>query len=242
MDTCFIMQPFDGGTFDKRYDDVFAPAIRKAKLEPYRVDKDPRVSIPIQDIEAGIRESKLCFADITLDNPNVWFELGFAIASSKEVVLVCSRERTTAFPFDVQHRNIIRYSNDSSSDFEKLRKEITIRISAYLSKAETLFNVAEISKVAKFDGLEPQDVMMLAILAEDVKFLKPGVPVYSLANDMESGGFTKIATNLALRNLTQKSFVQSDVRVDYDGDEYTAVFLSEPGWNWVSENKNRFTL
>jgi hypothetical protein len=47
------MQPFDGDKFDRRYEDVFAPAIRKAGLDPYRVDQDPKVSIPIQDIETG---------------------------------------------------------------------------------------------------------------------------------------------------------------------------------------------
>lgn len=77
MATCFVMQPFDGGTFDRRYDDVFAPAIRDAELDPYRVDQDPKVSIPIQEIESGIRESQICLAEITQDNPNVWFELGY---------------------------------------------------------------------------------------------------------------------------------------------------------------------
>jgi len=99
------MQPFDGDKFDRRYVDVFEPAIRDAGLEPYRVDQDPKVSIPIQDIESGIRNSALCLAEITLDNPNVWFELGFAIASGKEVVLVCSDERTTRFPFCVFQRS-----------------------------------------------------------------------------------------------------------------------------------------
>jgi len=32
MDKCFVMQPFDGGPFDKRYDDVFYPAIKDAGL------------------------------------------------------------------------------------------------------------------------------------------------------------------------------------------------------------------
>lgn len=81
MDRCFVIQPFDGGTFDARYEDIIAPAVSAAGLEAYRVDRDPNVSIPIQDIENGIRNSRLCLADITLDNPNVWFELGFAFAS-----------------------------------------------------------------------------------------------------------------------------------------------------------------
>ncbi len=36
MDTCFVIQPFDRDKFDKRFDDVFEPAIRSAGLEPYR--------------------------------------------------------------------------------------------------------------------------------------------------------------------------------------------------------------
>ena len=153
MSTCFVMQPFDGAAFDKRYDDVFAPAIVAAGLTPYRVDQDPKVSIPIQDIENGIREAGLCLADVTLDNPNVWFELGFAIASGKEVVLVCSNERTTRFPFDIQHRTIIKYQTSSTSDFEKLKVGITTRIKAYLEKTEALSNISEISKLTKFEGL-----------------------------------------------------------------------------------------
>ena len=95
------MQPFDGGKFDKRFEEVFSPAIKAAGLDPYRVDKDPGVEIPINDIEKGIREASLCFADITTDNPNVWFELGYAISANKPVVLVCSTERTGKFPFDI---------------------------------------------------------------------------------------------------------------------------------------------
>lgn len=34
MDKCFVMQPFDGGIFDKRHEDTFAHTIRDAGLEP----------------------------------------------------------------------------------------------------------------------------------------------------------------------------------------------------------------
>ena len=54
-DRCFVIQPFDdGGPFDKRYDDVLVPAIRAAELDPYRVDRDPRVEIPIDQIETAV--------------------------------------------------------------------------------------------------------------------------------------------------------------------------------------------
>ena len=51
MDTCFVIQPFDNGRFDKRYIDTFNPAIEAAGLEAYRVDYDPSVLVPIESIE-----------------------------------------------------------------------------------------------------------------------------------------------------------------------------------------------
>src|SRR5688572_27961490 len=132
------MQPFDGGAFDKRYESIFQRAIAAAHLDAYRVDRDTGTSITIDDIERGIREADICLVEITLDNPNVWFELGYAIACRKEVVLVCSDERKTRFPFDIQHLTILRYSTESPQDYDQLGKAITAKIEAYLKKAETL--------------------------------------------------------------------------------------------------------
>jgi nucleoside 2-deoxyribosyltransferase len=123
MPTCFVIQPFDGGPFDKRYEDTLAPAIRAADIEPYRVDRDDSAEILIENIEAGIRKADVCLADISTDNPNVWFEVGFAIASRKPVVLVCSEQRKK-FPFDVQHRKIIPYMTEAKSDFETLANQV----------------------------------------------------------------------------------------------------------------------
>lgn len=242
MGTCFVMQPFDGAAFDKRYEDVFVPAIRNAGLEPYRVDQDPKVVIPIQEIEAGIRDSQICLAEITLDNPNVWFELGFAIASGKEVVLVCSDERTSRFPFDVQHRTIIKYSSTAPRDFEELEKRVTTKIKAYLQKAETLTNVSEISKLAKFEGLEQHEIMALAALAENLDHPDDYASGFQIRRDMEAGGFSKIAANLALKSLAQKNFVEQSQYRNYDGEYYTGYTMNELGWNWVLANKDKFIL
>jgi hypothetical protein len=51
MPTCFVIQPFDRNKYDKRFEDVYSPAILDAGLEPYRVDKDPSVDVPIDAIE-----------------------------------------------------------------------------------------------------------------------------------------------------------------------------------------------
>lgn len=243
MGTCFVMQPFDHGVFDQRYEDVFAPAIRAADLEPYRVDQDPKVSIPIQDIEAGIRDAAICLAEITEDNPNVWFELGYAIALTKEVVLVCSNDRTTQFPFDVQHRAIITYATGSPRDFQKLQTDITARIAAYLQKAETLSAVAQISKVTKFEGLEQHEVVCLAALAENLEHPHDAASAYQIKRDMEASGFTKVASTLALATLLKQDLLKREQIRDFQSDEvYTAYSLTEAGWNWILANKSQFVL
>jgi nucleoside 2-deoxyribosyltransferase len=242
MPTCFVMQPFDNGPFDKRYEDVFAPAIKGAGLDPYRVDQDPKVSIPIQDIEAGIRESRICLAEITEDNPNVWFELGYAIACGKEVVLICSAQRKTKFPFDIQHRTIIKYATESPSDFVELQKKITSKIEAYLQKAEVLTNASEISRLTTFEGLDQHEVVALAAITQNLDHLEGYASIYQIKRDMESSGFTAVAATLALKRLVQKKFVTQDSLQDEHGDYYTGFSLTETGWNWVLENKGKFVL
>lgn len=64
MPVCFVIQPFDFGKFDKRHADVYQPAIKAAGLEAYRVDRDPRVEVPIEAIEAGIRTAILSLSGL----------------------------------------------------------------------------------------------------------------------------------------------------------------------------------
>ena len=242
MDTCFVMQPFDGGQFDQRYEEVYAPAIKDAGLEPYRVDQDPSVSIPIQEIESGIRQARVCLAEITLDNPNVWFELGYAIACKKEVVLICADARTTRFPFDVQHRTIIKYATRSPSDFKALQGNITAKLSAYLEKSEALASVSEMSQLTvPQEGFAEHEVVALAAIAQNLAHEADHAASFQIQRDMEASGYTKIASTFALKVLTQRGYVSSAAH--FNGhDEYFAYELTQKGWDWVLANQHRFSL
>ncbi len=133
MPNCFVIQPFDSGKFDKRYEAVFKPPVEAAGLEPYRVDRDPTVEVPIEAIEEGIRNASICLADITSDNPNVWYELGFAFAAGRPVVMVCSDERTgKKYPFDIQHRAVTPYQSEAPQDFNELQAAVTERLKSLL--------------------------------------------------------------------------------------------------------------
>ena len=238
MNKCFVIQPFDQGPFDKRYDDVLVPAIKAASLDPYRVDRDPSVSIPIEDIQHGIESSRACLADITIDNPNVWFELGYAIASRRQVVLICSEERATKFPFDVQHRSIIKYSTQSSSDFESLKKSITDRLTSLLQKEGSLATIANMSSVASFRGLEQYEVATLIAVAQQ---LNGGVSANLIHDDMEKAGFTRIATVLGLRGLEGKKMLETYQESGWN-EVYMVWRVTDLGIEWLIQNKSTLKL
>ncbi len=150
---CFVIQPFDKGAYDKRYEDVIVPAIGGAGLGEYRVDRDPAARVLIEAIEVGIRDSDACIAEITTDNPNVWYELGFAIANGKPLVMICnSKERTGPFPFDVSHRPIITFAPESPRDFQALQADITSRLKALLeasAEAQTMASIQSAETIAR---------------------------------------------------------------------------------------------
>lgn len=244
MPTCFVIQPFDSGKFDKRFDDVYCPAIKAAGLEPYRVDRDPRVEVPIESIEDGIRNAAVCLADITSDNPNVWYELGFAFATGRPVVMVCSNERTsTKYPFDIHHRTIVKYKPESPSDFEELKTTLCDRIKAMLNKSEALRQIAEADQIAPTQGLSQTELMVLAILAGETALPGAFSTVHSLKEDSERSGLTAIGFSLAFRRLVSKKLILLTEEWDEHRDQtYSVTQLSDAGWNWIENNESLFAL
>jgi hypothetical protein len=242
MPTCFVIQPFDEGKFDKRYEQIFMPAITNGGLIPYRVDQDARVEIPIDAIETGIRNASVCLADITTNNPNVWYELGFAMALGKPVVMVCSTEREGKYPFDIQHRTVIHYKVDAPDDFAALQGKITAKIKALLEKAETLRQIATADPVAPVAGLSQAELTVLAALAGTVDTPDGWENTYRVKQEAEREFLTSLGFTLALRRLIQKKMVESGTDSDYNGNEFSALRVADAGWTWIDENESRFVI
>lgn len=242
MATCFVIQPFDAGRYDKLFKDVYAPAITAAGYEPYRVDQDPSVSVPIESIESGIRSAVVCLADITTDNPNVWYELGYAFATGRPVVMICAEDRQgRKFPFDIQHRSIVTYKPDSRSDFEALEAAITERVKAYVSKDERLQQLSSSEPVSPVAGLSLPEFMLVGVLAGD--FSAYGVtPIYSMRVDAERAGISGVGVNLGMRRLLAKNFVETVTLDDDHGNEYGGVKLTSVAWEWIDAHESMFVL
>ncbi len=244
MPTCFVIQPFDHAKFDKRFEDTFRPAIEEAGLDPYRVDQDPNVEIPIEAIEDGIRNAAICLADITTDNPNVWYELGYSFAAGKAVIMVCSDERKEGrYPFDIQHRTVIEYKSESSSDFEQLKIKIKERIHALMKKGDRLRQLAESDPVSPREGLSQPELAVLATLAGEAALPDSIVSIYSLKHDVERAGFTSLGFGLGFRRLLNKRFIESTQEHDEQtGEPYAATRLTQVGWDWIEAHEGMFSL
>lgn len=243
MNNCFVIQPFDKSTFDKRYTDIFEPAIINAGLKPYRVDRDPSIRIPIEEIEKKITDSKICFAEITTDNPNVWYELGFAMACSKDVVMIsCDDERKGKFPFDIQHKHIITYTTDSISDYVKLKDQITEKIKALLSSSQTIQKIYS-SPLKQTEGLEGHEVALLLILMENIVDLEDYLLFTNLKEYMAKAGYTDIATSVSVRTLSRKRMIEIQ-KLDLQdswGNDYTewSCKLTMSGEDWILNNQHK---
>lgn len=242
MPTCFVIQPFDeGGKFDKRFQDNLKPALEDAGLEAYRVDLDPSVDVPIDSIESNIRDAVICLADITTDNPNVWYELGYAFALGREVILICSSEREGKYPFDIQHRNVTSYQTDSGSDYQKLRKGVTDRAKALMKKGIAARQVMESEQLAPSDGLTHLEILVLTLLAGETAVPDTHLAIEMLKRSAEKTGLTDVAFGLACRKLIRKGLVVA--RREDDGyEEYLSATVSSDGWGWLESNESLLSM
>lgn len=240
---CFVIQPFDGGKYDKRYESIFKPAIEAAELDPYRVDKKyaPGVEIAIDAIGEGIKSCAICLADVTENNPNVCYELGFALALDKPVVMVCSSERTGKYPFDIQHRILIPYDVGSPQDFKALEGKITEKIIALLKKEAGIQKIAFAEPLPLVDGISNSEHVFLACLANGLSVPHGFSTIWSVSNDVEKAGQNQTAFNLAVRKLRAKKFIKISVRTDEE-HPYEVVEMTDIGWAWIEANVEKFVL
>jgi hypothetical protein len=101
------------------------PAVEAAGLAPHRADAERRAGSIHADIFQDLLITEFVLADLTIDNPNVWYEIGVrhALRASGVVMTYALRDR---LPFDLAGQRMIRYSLKSSvPDPETLEAERT---------------------------------------------------------------------------------------------------------------------
>lgn len=112
----FVAMPFgrkpgpDGAEvdFNRVYRELIAPAIEAAGLKPFRADEEPAGGSILADMFQELLIADLVVADLSIPNPNVWYEVGVRHAlRARGVVLVFGGKSPSAF--DLYTERKLRY-------------------------------------------------------------------------------------------------------------------------------------
>jgi len=126
----FVVMQFTSD-FNELYDEVIKPTVESFGIECVRADDFYTSGLILNDIAQSILESQLIIADITPDNPNVFYEVGFAHGMGKPVILLSEKNREK-LPFDVSAFRTLFYDN-SIGGKRKVEERLTKFITSILA-------------------------------------------------------------------------------------------------------------
>jgi len=122
----FVIMPFKADM-----NDVWIGGIKRAAetagFTPIRVDMINRSTNITDDIVASIEKCHLAIVDVTDNNPNVMFELGYTLAKGKPNIIIS--QSADFLPFDIRNIRTIVYAN-SWTGIEDLK----IRLQEFLKE------------------------------------------------------------------------------------------------------------
>lgn len=122
---CFVVMQFTD-EYNTLYSEVIKPTCESYGYTVVRADDFYSSGLIIDDITRSIRESMIVIADITPNNPNVFYEVGFAHGIGKPTILLSDRKRER-LPFDLSGFRTLFYDNTiggKGSVEERLRKHL----------------------------------------------------------------------------------------------------------------------
>lgn len=122
----FVAMPFgakEGIEFNTVYHQYIRPALESAGFEVFRADEELRAGSIHTDMFQELLLADLVVVDLSIDNPNVWYELGVrhALRARGVLQIQCKRDY---LPFDVHGQRTLRYHvKDGVPDPESLEAD-----------------------------------------------------------------------------------------------------------------------
>jgi len=119
--------PFDP-KFREVYLEVYKPVCEQNDLDCWRVDEISRPGSITRYIVEGIIDAEVVIADLTSQNPNVFYELGIAHSVGNKTVMTA--QTLNDVPFDIRSYRVLIYeqtisgSRQLSKDLDKALKEL----------------------------------------------------------------------------------------------------------------------
>ena len=124
----FVAMPYgtkDGIDFNRVYSELIQPALENAGFDVFRADEEERAGDIRSDMFQELLLADVVIADLSIDNANVWYELGVRHAlRSRGVIPIACREGP--IPFDVYTDRTLHYHvKDGAPDPQCLQSDRT---------------------------------------------------------------------------------------------------------------------
>jgi hypothetical protein len=119
----FVVMPFQEEWSRSVFDKMIRPAVEGAKLRCVRGDTPPRVGDLTQTIWSALMRAGLVVADVSVPNPNVFYEMGLTHALGKDCFIL--KQRNVTAPADIGGSHYYEYDlTNLEAGRENLQKEI----------------------------------------------------------------------------------------------------------------------
>jgi hypothetical protein len=189
---CFIIMPIttsedviedykaDDEHFIHILEHLFVPAIEIAGFDPIK----PKVTgsdIIHAEIIKCLSTAELVLCDMSILNPNVFFELGIRTALNKPVCLVVD-DKTTPIPFDTGIINFHTYSSsllpwNIKDEINDLAEHIKKSFNNNYDKLNSLWKYFGVAQTGVFKPEESTMVDKIDLLMKEVEYLKKKLPL-----------------------------------------------------------------
>jgi len=120
-----VMQYLD--EYNELFKEVIRPVCEKFKYDCIRADDYYTPTPILSDIIASINNASIIIAEITSENPNVFYEIGYSHAINKPTILLCDKNKVGKLPFDISRFRTLFYENTISG-----KTKIEANLSKYL--------------------------------------------------------------------------------------------------------------
>lgn len=128
MKKCFIVCPIgnEGTETRKRSDSLFKhvilPVCKESGFEPTRIDKENTSGSITEEIFKHLIEDELVIADLTENNPNAFYEMGYRAAINKPSIHLMTKDST--IPFDVSAIRSFSYDLSDLDSVEEVKSRL----------------------------------------------------------------------------------------------------------------------
>lgn len=135
---CFVISPIGAENSKLRkdadwlLDEIIVPVVNEfSGFFVKRADKENRPGQVDAQLINDLHEAELVIADLTGQNPNVFYEVGIRHMVMRPIIHM--RRRGTKAPFDLAHCRVIDFSTNTSQDLQKARDALKAQIQAAMA-------------------------------------------------------------------------------------------------------------